>query len=96
MISDIEKILLMRECIDEAELEFFTPSRADKYFFAKDFIGYIEKLKSQRVTKEEYLANIETNPTLLPRIKELEAEIYEREQRGETRNKGRYGEIEKF
>ena len=64
----------MRECIDEAELEFFTPSRADKYFFAKNFIGYIEKLKSQRVTKEEYLANIETNPTLLPRIKELEAE----------------------
>ena len=37
MISDIEKILLMRECIDEAELEFFVPSRADKYFFAKDF-----------------------------------------------------------
>ena len=96
LISDIEKILLMRECIDEAELEFFTPSRADKYFFAKNFIGYIEKLKSQRVTKEEYLANIETNPTLLPRIKELEAEIYEREQRGETRNKGRYGEIDKI
>ena len=32
----------------------------------------------------------------MPRIKELEAEIYERERNGKTQNKGRYEEIEKI
>ena len=32
----------------------------------------------------------------MPRIKELEAEIHEREARGETRNKGRFDEINRI
>lgn len=96
LISDIEKSLYMKECIDETKLEYFVPTRADKYHFVKDFIGYVEKLKTQRVSKQDYLACIETNPTLLPRIKELEDEIYEREQRGENHNIGRYKELDKI
>ena len=46
----------MKECIDEANLEAFVPSRADRYFFTKDFISHVEKLKSKRVSKEEYLS----------------------------------------
>lgn len=96
LITDTEKIAIMKECIDEADLEVFVPERADKYFNAKNFISYVERLKLQRISKENYLACINSNPTLMPRIKELENEIYEREQRGENRNKGRYSEIEKI
>lgn len=96
LISDTEKIEIMKECIDEANLEFFVPSRADKYHFTKNFISYVEKLKTQRLSKEEYLSFIDTNPSLTPRYKELESEIYEREQAGKTQNKGRYAELEKI
>lgn len=96
VITDTEKIALMKECIDETPLQFFVPNRGDKYFFTKDFIGLCEKLKSKRISKEDYMDCIETNPTLMPRLKELESEIYEREQQGETRNKGRYQELEKI
>ena len=96
LITDAEKISIMKECIDDANLEFFVPSRADRYFFTKNFISYVEKLKTQRVSKDEYIACIDTNPMLMPRYKELESEIYEREQAGNTKNKTRYNELEKI
>ena len=96
LITETEKIKLMKDCIDSATLEYFVPTRADRYHFAGKFISYIEKLKSQRITRKDYFEQIETNPTLMPRIKELEAEIYERESRGNTRNTTRYNEIKKI
>lgn len=96
LITDAEKISIMKECIDDANLKFFVPSRADRYFFTKNFISYVEKLKTQRVLKDEYMACIDTNPMLMPRYKELESEIYEREQAGNTKNKTRYNELEKI
>lgn len=96
LITDAEKISIMKECIDEANLEYFVPTRADKYYFTKDFISYVEKLKTKRLSKEEYLSYIDSNPSLMPRYKELESEIYEREQAGKTQNKGRYAELEKI
>lgn len=96
LITDAEKISIMKECIDDANLEFFVPSRADRYFFTKNFISHVEKLKTQRVSKDEYMACIDTNPMLMPRYKELESEIYEREQAGNTKNKTRYNELEKI
>lgn len=96
LITDTEKITLMKECIDEAKLEYFVPARADKYFNTKNFISHVEKLKTKRVTKDEYLDCINTNPSLRPRYKEIESEIYEREQAGKTQNKGRYAELEKI
>jgi uvrD/REP helicase len=96
LITDAEKISIMKECIDDANLKFFVPSRADRYFFTKNFISYVEKLKTQRVSKDEYMACIDTNPMLMPRYKELESEIYEREQSGNTKNKTRYNELEKI
>lgn len=96
LITDAEKISIMKECIDDANLKLFVPSRADRYFFTKNFISYVEKLKTQRVSKDEYMACIDTNPMLMPRYKELESEIYEREQAGNTKNKTRYNELEKI
>ena len=96
LITETEKIQIMKECIDEANLKFFVPNRADRYFFAKDFITHVEKLKSQRISKEDYLEKINTNTNLMPRIKLLEIEVEERLAKGETRNKTRLAEIEKI
>lgn len=96
LITDAEKVSLMKDCIDEAKLEFFVPSRADRYYFTKDFISYVEKLKTKRISKEEYLSYIDTNSAFMPRYKEVESEIYEREQSGKTQNKGRYAELAKI
>lgn len=96
LITDTEKITLMKECIDEAKLEYFVPARADKYFNTKNFISYVEKLKTKRISKEDYLDCLNTNPSLRPRYKEIESEIYEREQASKTQNKGRYAELEKI
>ncbi len=96
LITDTEKITLMKECIDEAKLEYFVPARADKYFNTKNFISYVEKLKTKRISKENYLDCLNTNPSLRPKYKEIESEIYEREQAGKTQNKGRYAELEKI
>lgn len=96
LITDTEKITLMKECIDEAKLEYFVPARADKYFNTKNFISYVEKLKTKRISKEDYLDCLNTNPSLGPKYKEIESEIYEREQAGKTQNKGRYAKLEKI
>lgn len=96
LITDAAKISIMKDCIDEAKLEYFVPARADRYYFTKDFISYVERLKSKRLSKKDYISCIDTNPSLMPRYKELESEIYEREQAGKTQNKGRYSELEKI
>ena len=54
LITETEKVSIMKECIDEAKLEFFIPARADRYFFTKSFISYVEKLKTKRIAKENY------------------------------------------
>lgn len=96
LIKDTEKFKLMRECIDEINLKYFVPTRGDRYYFTKNFVDYVQELKSKRLTKEQYMESINTNPSLMPKIEELKSEIYEREQRGDMRNKTRYNEIEKI
>ena len=86
LIKDTEKIKLMRECIDEANLQYFVPERGDRYYFTKDFVGYIEKLKCQRLNKEAYLKHLETNPNLLPLLRDTKAELENRIQQGKTKN----------
>ncbi|MCQ2788832.1 MAG: ATP-dependent helicase [bacterium] len=97
LITDTERINIMRECIDEANLEFFVPPSASKYFFTSQFITLVEKLKSKRISKEEYMSCIDTNPELNPQLAILESEIYEIEQKGKTRGlKTRQDAIDKI
>ena len=95
LIKDTEKIKLMRECIDEANLQAFVPDRGDRYYFTKNFIQHVEELKSKRLTKEQYLDFINTNPTLMPKYLALKAEIAEREAVGNMKNVTRYKDLEK-
>ena len=97
LISDTEKIKLIKECIDELDLKYFVPKRADKYYYAEDFVKHAEKIKSKRFhSKNEYEQYKYINETLQPRIEELKSEIYENEQNGKFKNKGKKDEIEKI
>lgn len=96
LIDDTQKLELIKQTIDEVNPQYFIPNRGNKYQLAKNFIDHIAHLKSLRISKEDYLKCIDTNPTLLQRINELESEIYEREQNGKTQNKTRRDEIEKI
>ena len=96
LIKDTEKFKLMQECIDEINLKYFVPTRGDKYYFTKNFIDYVQKLKSRRLNKTQYMAFINSNKTLMPQIKKLKDEIAQREARNEFRNETLKTKIQKI
>lgn len=96
LIDDTQKLELIKQTIDKVNPQYFIPNRGNKYQLAKSFIEHVAHLKSLRISKEEYLKCIETNPTLSQRINELEAEVAERLLAGNTQNKMRLDEIEKI
>ncbi len=93
--STLERELLV-ETIDEANIEQFIAPRGGKYFHIKTFKNCISKLKALRISKEDYLNYIKTNPKLLPSKRILEAEIEELKQKGSTRYKGKLDKIEEI
>ena len=84
---------LMVQTIDEVVPRYFVADRGGKYFHIPTFLKAISKLKAQRVNKEDYLSNIQTNPNLMPQILKLKEEIEEKQKKGDTRYKGRLTEI---
>ncbi len=95
LITETEKLTLMQETIDETGLVYYVAPKADKYFYTRDFISLSEKLKGKRLTKEEYLEYIETNPTLMPQARELEEAIREKEEKGDLRTKTKRNDLQK-
>ena len=89
LITDTEKITLMKECIDEAKLEYFVPARADKYFNTKNFISYVEKLKTKRISKEDYLDCLNKKKKKKKKNKEKENKIYTKQQNNKTQTTSR-------
>lgn len=87
---------LMVEAIDESDINAFVSQRSGKYYYIDTFLKSIAKLKALRITKEEYLNNINSNPALMPRINVLKAEIEEKQKKGDNRIVGRVKEIEKI
>ena len=93
--STIERELMV-ESIDEAEIKAFVTPRGGKYYYIDTFIKSIAKLKALRITKEDYLNNIYSNPDLMPRINTLKTEIKEKQEKGDNRIIGRLNEISKI
>lgn len=96
IIKRPQQIELMKEAIDEADLKVYVPANANKYFFAPDFVDIASKISSSGMDYEEYISYLDKNPDFNQKIKELEDEIYTREQKGETRNVGRYKALQKI
>lgn len=93
--STIERELMV-ESIDEADITAFTSTRGGKYQFLDTLLKSAAKLKSLRISKQDYLSNIDTNPELMPRINILKAEIEEKQKKGDTRIITRLNEIAKI
>ena len=96
LINPTVSLELMKKTIDEVEPKDFVSQRSDKYFYAKDFILHVSKLKSLRISKDDYLKCLNTNPNFIPRLNDLKFEILEREKSGNIKNKTRYQQVEKI
>ena len=96
LINQTVSLELMKRTIDEIQPKDFVSQRSDKYFYAKDFISHVSKLKSLRISKEDYLNCLNTNPNFRPKLNDLKFEILEREKAGNMKNKTRYQQVEKI
>lgn len=96
LINQTVSLELMKRTIDEIQPQSFVSQRSDKYFYAKDFISHVAKLKSLRISKDDYLNCLNTNPNFRPRLNDLKFEILEREKAGNMKNKTRYQQVEKI
>ena len=96
LINKTVELELMKKTIDEVKPKDFVSQRSDKYYYAKDFISHVAKLKSLRILKDEYIKYIDINPNLKPKLNELKFEIQEREKSGNLKNKTRYQQVEKI
>ncbi|MBQ4122196.1 ATP-dependent helicase [bacterium] len=93
--STIERELMV-EAIDEANIKAFVSERGGKYQHIGTFSKSISKLKGLRIKKQDYLENINTNPSLIPRINVLKTEIEEKQKKGDTRITTKLNEISKI
>ena len=96
LINQTVSLELMKRTIDEIQPQSFVSQRSDKYFYAKDFISHVAKLKSLRISKDDYLNCLNTNPNFRPRLNDVKFEILEREKAGNMKNKTRYQQVEKI
>lgn len=87
---------LMVETIDESDIQAFVTTRGGKYQHIDTFTKAVAKLKSLRISKDAYLANIQNKPDLMPRIAILKQEIEEKQKKGDLRITTRLNEIAKI
>lgn len=94
VISSAVSVSLMKECIDEINSKVYRTKRNDPYYFIKDIKDGINAIKSNRLTKEKYFANLENNPDWKPQLIALKNELREKSEKGEKITKKLTGGIE--
>ncbi len=94
VISSAVSVSLMKECIDEVNSKVYRTKRNDPYYFIKDIKDGINAIKSNRLTKEKYFANLENNPDWKPQLIALKNELREKSEKGEKITKTLTGGIE--
>ena len=68
-------VSLLRECIEEIDSEVCRTKRNDPYYYINDIKKGIDAIKSNRLTKESFFNNIETNPDWKPQLIALQNEL---------------------
>ena len=94
VISSAVSVSLMKECIDEINSKVYRTKRNDPYYFIKDIKDGINAIKSNRLTKEKYFANLENNPDWKPQLIALKNELRKKSEKGEKITKKLTGGIE--
>ena len=82
IIPETMKNQLLKECIDEINPVEFRTSKNDPYKMLGLIKDGVEEIQKNRLTKEQYLINIEENPDYRPAILELREKIEELKKQG--------------
>ena len=96
VISDAISYKFFKECIDELNPVAYRTKRNDPYYFLGDISNQIAEIKKNRLTKEQYFKNIETNPDWQPELTALKIELKEKTEKGEHITQKLTGGIEKL
>ena len=81
-IPDAAAVSLLKECIDEIDSKVYRTKRNDPYYFIGEIQKGIEAIKMNRLSKENYFNNIETNPDWKPQLIALKNELSEKTEQG--------------
>ena len=77
VITPAISISLLKECIDEIDSKVYRTKRNDPYYFIKEISNNIKEIKANRLTKEDFDANLKTNPDWLPKLHTLKKQLEE-------------------
>lgn len=72
IITDSFKRSLIKECIDEIKPIAYNNEKNNPYQYSQDILDCIEEIKKNRMTKEEFLSNLEQNPMWLKHLEQLQ------------------------
>ena len=75
VIPPAVSVSLLRECIEEINSKVYRTKRNDPYYYINDIKKGIDAIKSNRLTKENFFNNIETNPDWKPQLIALQNEL---------------------
>ena len=82
VITPAVSVSLLKECIDEINSKVYRTSRNDPYYFLNEIKNGIASIKSNRLTKEKFFNNLETNPDWKPQLNALKVELKEKDEQG--------------
>lgn len=84
IVDEITKRAVVKEALDELEVEFLKDKYGNKYHFVGDILGAINTIKRERVSKEEYFNYLSENPEWQKKLEEQRLDLKEREEKGKA------------
>lgn len=84
LVDETRKRAFVKEAIDEIEPDFYRTKFGDPYHFIKEILDRITLIKKNRVTKQQYLEAINTNPEWQPKLDSMIAEQVQKELDGKS------------
>lgn len=71
VISESVKRAFVKECIDTINPKAYRTERNDPYYYISEIQNRIQDIKKNRLSKEQYFKNLETNPDWIPALDSL-------------------------
>jgi len=80
--DEITKRAVVKEILDELEIEYLKDKYGNKYHYVADILGAINTVKRERIGREEYFEYLENNEDWLPKLEAQMLDVKEREEKG--------------
>jgi len=82
LVDDITKREFMGKVIDEIKPEHYKTKWGDSKYFIPELLHAVDEIKKNQVTKDSYFETLANHPQWGGKLRELEAEYKEREEKG--------------